>query len=1008
MSDPDPTVVSPDDSDDPMDAKTASLLGTPEAGSPRMGMAAPSDAGPSKLQVGNSIGPYRLDAILGQGGMGVVYKAHHIHLEQTVALKVLPAEVTRKTDLVNRFKREMKAVGKIDHPNIVRATDAGEVDGIYYLAMEFADGPDLEEYIRAHGPVKSALACQIIRQAAMALDAAHKAGLVHRDIKPSNLLITRKGHLKLLDLGLALLADESHNTTELTTAGQTFGTIDYMAPEQWEDAHKVDGRTDLYALGCTMYFLLTGRPPFGSEHYKTAAQKMKGHLQDAIPNLRKAAPDVPAAVAQIYEKLMAKNPDERFQTAAELVKAITPFATKTDQRVERANRGDRQAQDDLTSHNSGVSGNLPTETLVRLSESDRPVKFNSRRSRQTGAVGSKLWIWSAIGCSVVLLLTLGLWRLGSNRLRTELSTTPMSDVNTQTLPTAGQQAVASENGTNVAVANATKITPPQNPPEALPLNATDSQRLQFRWAQENKHLVNFTNKFGMRFLLVPPGGYLKGGHQGNPGEDPRTILDPFYLGVYEVTQAEWESVMGSNPSEYRRHGVHADLVAGIDEIELGLFPVSAVSWVDCQQFLQRLNKECGETGWFYRLPTPDEWECALRGGPNLPPEQYGFSYYTDVLTNVLPKSKMNGDHSGLNRPVKVGSYSPNPLGFYDLHGNVVELLNQLEGRDPADLITLMRGGCFIDNPDLLRADTIVGGSIAHRFSGGGIRVVRARINPVVEQILSTDDEWSEPENLGSAINSGKREMAPVLTDDERTVVFCRDNRLWIATRDSAAVPFQSARPLSDEINQYHHGHISASITGDGLLMVFNGKREGDDETIFVCQRASVSEDFSHVERLPINYSFPLFRALPVLSSDGLGLVICDCMRNKANSNDLYYFRRGSRSDPFEPAGWLGPNANTTAWDTAGWISSDGNLLLKSSQLTIQKYEITWHFRSSMQEPFGPPVPIGAPFDRYQIDRPFLSANGRNLYFHSHLITDRSRGYQGDVDIWVSHRVKKKP
>lgn len=278
------------------------------------------------LIAGSSLGPYRILAKLGEGGMGAVYKARHQHLDKIVALKVLSAAVTNRTDAIARFKREMKAVGKLEHPYIVRAMDAGEVAGLHYLAMEFVEGADLRKLVRDQGPLSVPQACKAIRQTAQALSAAHAAGLVHRDIKPSNLLMTKHGQIKLLDLGLARLGgNEATASVDLTTVGQAFGTPDYMAPEQWEDTHSADARSDLYALGCTLFFLLTGLAPYGNKTHPSTMNKMTGHLVDPIPDLHAARQDIPEEIVTIFRKLMAKHPAARYQTAAELVEVLTPF-----------------------------------------------------------------------------------------------------------------------------------------------------------------------------------------------------------------------------------------------------------------------------------------------------------------------------------------------------------------------------------------------------------------------------------------------------------------------------------------------------------------------------------------------------------------------------------------------------------------------------------------------------------------------------------------------------------
>ncbi|MFO1043571.1 MAG: serine/threonine-protein kinase [Planctomycetaceae bacterium] len=281
----------------------------------------------SLVDVGTQLGPYKLVAKLGEGGMGAVYKARHLKLGRFVALKVLPPHVMSRQDALSRFEREMLAVGSLHHPNIVHANDAGEFNGIHYLSMEYVEGQDLQVLVTTKGPMSVVNACKAVRQAAQGLSAAHKLGLVHRDIKPSNLFVAmQSGQIKILDMGLALLSQEEIPAA-LTSTGQCFGTPDYMAPEQWNDAHTCDARADLYSLGCTLYFLLVGHPPYGSETHRTAANKMKGHVIDPIPDLKSKRSDVPDGLVEIYRRLMSKQPEERYSSAEELIEALTPFAS---------------------------------------------------------------------------------------------------------------------------------------------------------------------------------------------------------------------------------------------------------------------------------------------------------------------------------------------------------------------------------------------------------------------------------------------------------------------------------------------------------------------------------------------------------------------------------------------------------------------------------------------------------------------------------------------------------
>jgi serine/threonine protein kinase len=238
---------------------------------------------------------YELLELLGQGGMGAVYKALHLRLGKVVALKVLPARRLADAHAASRFDREMKAVGKLDHPHIVRATDAGEVAGMRYLVMEFVEGLDLSRISRHAGPLRVADACEIVRQAAEGLQHVHEAGLVHRDIKPSNLILTDTGQVKILDLGLALLREKG--SEELTDSNQVVGTLDYMAPEQCTGSHAVDIRADLYSLAATLYKLLAGLGPFAES--SSPAEKMQALINQPADSILGVRSDVPEELAAV-------------------------------------------------------------------------------------------------------------------------------------------------------------------------------------------------------------------------------------------------------------------------------------------------------------------------------------------------------------------------------------------------------------------------------------------------------------------------------------------------------------------------------------------------------------------------------------------------------------------------------------------------------------------------------------------------------------------------------------
>jgi WD40 repeat protein/serine/threonine protein kinase len=290
--------------------------------------------GQSDLEV-EALGQYKLLAKLGEGGMGAVYKALHTRLDKVVALKVLPADRLQNADAVSRFDREMKAVGKLNHANIVAAHDAGEIDGMHYLVMELVDGIDLSNLVRCTGRLEYPDACELIRQAAIGLQHAHKRNMVHRDIKPSNLMLARTEDsepvVKVLDMGLALLDDQhSPVARDLTTTGQMMGTLDYMAPEQGTDSHSVDIRADIYSLGATFYKLLTGHPPFCGQQYNTPIKMLTALATQDAPSISSQRDDLPPELVAVVDRMLAKSPDARFATPQEVANALAPLTADSD------------------------------------------------------------------------------------------------------------------------------------------------------------------------------------------------------------------------------------------------------------------------------------------------------------------------------------------------------------------------------------------------------------------------------------------------------------------------------------------------------------------------------------------------------------------------------------------------------------------------------------------------------------------------------------------------------
>jgi formylglycine-generating enzyme required for sulfatase activity len=541
------------------------------------------------------LGGYVLLERLGEGGMGTVFKARNWQTGQLVAL----------LNAVRRFYREARTASHLHHPNVVHAFEAAQVGDTHSFIMEFVEGTDLARLVKVSGPLGVDQACDYIRQAALGLQHAFERGLVHRDIKPHNLMVTGSGAggfglVKILDLGLARLTqpitgDES--STTLTQEGAVLGTPDYLSPEQAMGAPEIDIRADLYSLGCTFYFLLTGQPPFPGG--ALGAKLVKHQIAEPEP-VTKLRPDVPAAVAAVVHKLLAKSPEARFQTPAELAAAVQGLVRQP------ASAAAIPFAVPVTATNAETPPGLQAARDATQPEPPpgRATPHSSPPAQEGGGkTKSSRRVWLA---SVILLLCLGMAAAGI------LLFGPWGP--------AGQ---------------------PQPEPVVI-------------------------NSIGMKLVLVRAGDFLMGSAaseaQRQENEGPQRLVRlsrPFYLGAFEVTQGQFRQVMGTNPSFFA---------------ESAELPVEQVTWDEAMAFCRQLAQLPAEqaAGRTYRLPTEAEWEYACRAGTTTPFPCGDLLSSTQANCNGSQPygSAPKGPYAG--RPVKVGSYPPNPWGLHDMDGNVME------------------------------------------------------------------------------------------------------------------------------------------------------------------------------------------------------------------------------------------------------------------------------------------------------------------------------------------------
>ncbi|MCL4203134.1 MAG: SUMF1/EgtB/PvdO family nonheme iron enzyme [Pirellulaceae bacterium] len=606
-----------------------------------------------------TLGQYRLLSVLGQGGMGTVYKALHTRLEKIFAVKVLPLDKLQEEQAVARFDREMKAVAKAEHPNIVRATDAGVSDGRHFLVMEYVEGMDLARLLRHIGPLTPGDACELIRQAALGLQYAHSKGMVHRDLKPSNLMLARSEdgppQVKILDLGLALLdAPHSSEPRELTSTGQVMGTVDYMAPEQIQDSHHVDIRADIYSLGATLYKLLCGQTPFSGQRWDNPRRRMMALVTETPRSIAQRRSDLPDGLPEVVDRMMARNADERYPTPAEVAAALAPFCVGTD--LAALLQSAESMQPFMCR-----DARLPKTKDALSSSSTRKENAAENAADGRSLQPTRVWPRSAFSFRRRLLLlsaTVGLTLvLGTARLIRNATDTGGS-----------MRAPLSASGESPLPARA-------------PFDAEQAEAFQQAWAGHLGIEAEISNSVGMRLRLIPPGEFMMGSHDREEtykeDEGPRHrvgLTRPFYLGACEVTQGEYTQVMGINPSSYSAKPGQGQ-PQGIGEFTTR-HPVNCVSWLDAVAFCNKLSEMEGLQPCYaiedsnvaaidgngYRLPTEAEWEYACRAG-----NESIYSFFDNTQLDAHAWYKANA--VGLNR---VGQKLANGFGLHDFHGSVAE------------------------------------------------------------------------------------------------------------------------------------------------------------------------------------------------------------------------------------------------------------------------------------------------------------------------------------------------
>lgn len=721
------------------------------------------------INPGMTIGGFVIERQLGIGGMGEVWLAVHKAMDRKVALKILSPALTGDSDFVTRFMAEVKVSAKLEHPNIVTAYDAGSEDGTYYLAMTYVNGKELDSKLKSDKVIDEREALRIIRSIAEALKYAwDEFKILHRDIKPSNIMLDARGNAKLMDMGISKSMCENKG---LTMTGMIVGTPYYMSPEQARAETELDSRSDIYALGTTLYHLVTGEVPYEAS---TAMGILTRHITEPFPPPQLKNPALSDECSVLLEVMMAKKAEERQQDWSAVISDIDRVLSSKFPLTPRPQAGMSQVMQ--------MTG---SQVLAKREITDLPKKAKKicgpqKTDEQEKNTGTKSNIPLIIGISLVvicLICIISFWERNGNHngsekvkenieMRISDNSKPAVDNNKSVeLEEMWQYAVnyARTNPKNVKqiLTNYEKIKKAGEGSKYELMASTEIAKLKKRpkpgkqkfrkvaekqkRAQIKTHVrdLNCSRKvksIELELMAIETGMFKRGVHD-------ITLTKPFWIGKYEVTQEQYEKVMGKNPSTCKKSGKTA--------------PVECVSWTEANEFCKKLTdmerKNLPE-GYQFRLPTEAEWEYCCRAGTETKyyfgdsgDDLYKYGNYKDNSSDLDDKDKDHDD--GFEQTSPVGYFKPNPWGIYDTHGNVWEWCFDWYANYPGKSVSdptgpedggkrVLRGGSWYATVEDCQSGFRHSNSPDYRFYGIGFRLVLA---PVIDtgnrKEAKTDAAW---------------------------------------------------------------------------------------------------------------------------------------------------------------------------------------------------------------------------------------------------------------------------
>lgn len=949
------------------------------------------------------LGNYTVLDKLGQGGMGMVLKAEHKRLKRLVAIKVMSPAALKTPDALKRFHREVEAAAKLRHPNVVATDDADEAKGTHFLVMEYVEGSDLSALVKKQGPLSVDQAVGCILQAARGLEFAHEQGVVHRDIKPANLLIDGKGIVKILDMGLARIEGDSAGRAELTSTGAVMGTVDYMAPEQALSTKTADARSDIYSLGISLWYLLTGKCAYDGD---TLMAKLLAHRDSPIPSLHQIRSEVPESVDAVFQKMVAKQAQDRYQSMAEVIADLQGIlgGTGSASRLRiPIGMGDSMsgglptsglpASSSNTSHSSPSvktsssphppvtdapsadsateatihSDDLPvatdTQTLTSARSPLRKKKGpGSRKGRKPAAApvwwqDRRLLFGGGFGAVLLMLAIVFLWpgkKNGSNKTSDVAVNYSVKTSNKSGLPATSAKDIRTSSSTNAPS------------PAIAPFVTATARQHQQAWAKHLDTSVDTTNSVGQMMILIPPGEFLMGSSDDEIAAGLE-LVDAARLPAEAFERARI-------PEEKPRHTVKITrpFCMSATEVTVGQFRqfVEATRyWTQGEQF------GAGDSS---------TWTAPR----DVKPENVTITWRTPGYATTD------------NHPVTQVTWA-DAVAFCNW-------LSEQELLDPCYESSGKLDWKLIRDANGYRLPTEAEWEYACRAG----TVTQFSFGDAVEQI--NDYGWSSESKLSSPQPvAGKRPNPFGLFDMHGNVrEWCYD---WYSS-EFYAQPGQ-ADPLgpdsgTDRVMRGGRWNRLSVNSRSAFRYDINPFQRGTQNGFRIVRAPSppptatrnlISREFNWLtpENLGPTINSKQSDTNPFLSADGLTLLFASSRPQGQGGFDLWWCRRSSVNEAFQPAENLPRVVNSFALDDSPCLSSDGLQLVFASTRpdTEGDYDLYLSRRSDRDSKWSPPDKLKPPVNsKDREDSPSFSPDGLTLYYAS----NRPSG-QGATDIWSVRR-----